>query len=224
MLPGMEQVFQNREVAGQRLAEELSGLGLKSPVVYALPRGGVPVALPVAKALNAPLDLLLVRKIGVPGHEELAMGAVVDGDQPDVVWNEEVLRTLRLDEDAKSRAVDQRLAEIEERRRRYLGDSPPVSAKERDAVVVDDGIATGATMRAALLALRRREPASITLAVPVAPSDTLGDLERMVDRIVCLATPYPFFAVGAHYVDFRQTTDDEVTKAIASQDDRKDGT
>lgn len=211
----MTKPFQNRTAAGQRLAEAVVKLGLKQPVVFALPRGGVPVALPVAKALCAPLDLLMVRKIGAPGHEELAVGAVVDGETPDVVWNTEVLQSLQLDEKARTQAVQSKLAEIDERRRLYVGDRIPATVSDRDAVVVDDGIATGATVRAALLGLRRRNPASITLAVPVAPQDSLDMLAPLVDHIVCLEVPSPFFAVGSHYVDFRQTRDDEVVDALA---------
>ncbi len=214
----MDDVFQNRESAGRKLAEAVQELGLKDPVVYALPRGGVPVALPVAEALDAPLDLLLVRKIGAPGQEELAMGAVVDGEAPEVVWNDQVVDMLRVSEADKRRAVKRKLAEIEKRRSSYLGDRAPVPVEGRDAVVVDDGIATGATTRAALLALRRRKPASITLAVPVAPEDSLSVIEPDLDHVVCLSKPHPFYAVGAHYADFRQTTDDEVTRALASRE------
>ena len=210
-------MFRDRETAGKLLADEVLRLGLSDSVVFALPRGGVPVALPVAQALNAPLDLLMVRKLGVPGHEELAMGAVVDGDAPDVVWNPEVLRQLDLSDAERDRAVQAKLAEIDDRRRRYLGDRPPVPVAGRDAVVVDDGIATGATVRAALRALRRRGPSSITLAVPVAPASALEVLRADVDHVVCLASPRPFFAVGAHYANFGQTTDDEVIRAMEAQ-------
>lgn len=218
----MTGAFKDRTEAGERLAGEIVGLGLRNPVVFALPRGGVPVAVPVAKALAAPLDLLMVRKIGAPGQEELAMGAVVDGHDPDVVWNPDIVSALRLTEAEKRAAVSEKLAEIEARRHRYLGDRAPIPVQGRDAVVVDDGIATGATMRAALIALRRRAPASVTLAVPVAPQDSLDRMEAEADRVVCLETPRHFLAVGAHYLDFRQTTDDEVVAAFAALDDRKD--
>ena len=214
--------FEDRAAAGAQLAESVMRLGLRNPVVFALPRGGVPVALPVAMALDAPLDLLLVRKIGTPGHEELAMGAVVDGDMPAVVWNPEIVKAIGVGSAEQARAVEEKLAEIAIRRRRYLGDRPPAAVEGRDAIVVDDGIATGATLRAALLALRRRRPASITLAVPVAPTDVLEEIKQDVDNVVCLVTPYPFIAVGAHYVDFRQTTDDEVAEALASRDQGKE--
>ena len=214
--------FQNRQAAGEALAKALLRMQLNDPVVIALPRGGVPVASPVASALSAPLDVVLVRKIGAPGHEELAMGAVVDGLHPDVVWNETVVRQFGVSEADKVRAMNEKLAEIANRRKRYLGARAPVPLAGRDVVVIDDGIATGATTRAALLALRRRRPASITLAVPVAPAEVLEDFRRVVDNLVCLATPSPFIAVGAHYVDFRQTSDEEVTQAISMRDHGKE--
>ena len=164
--------FPDRAEAGRQLAGRLLGLQLDRPVVYALPRGGVPVAFEVAKALQAPLDVFVVRKLGMPGHEELAMGAAVDGLHPGAVWNDYVVRQFRVSEADRAKALDEKLAEIAARRKRYLGDRAPVPLKGRDAVVIDDGIATGATTRAALLALCRRGPASITLAVPVAISDT----------------------------------------------------
>lgn len=150
------------------------------------------------------------------------MGAVVDGLHPDVVWNETVVRQFGVSEADKVRAMNEKLAEIANRRKRYLGARAPVPLAGRDVVVIDDGIATGATTRAALLALRRRRPASITLAVPVAPAEVLEDFRRVVDNLVCLATPSPFIAVGAHYVDFRQTSDEEVTQAISMRDHGKE--
>ncbi|PRX37704.1 Predicted phosphoribosyltransferase [Meinhardsimonia xiamenensis] len=208
--------FADREEAGQLLAERLAAEGpWNDPVVLALPRGGVPVARPVADRLGAPLDLLLVRKIGAPGNPELAVGAVVDGTDREAVWNDDLLRLMGLSREDMAPAVARALAEIEERRRLYLGDRAPVPVEGRDVIVIDDGIATGATMRAALRAVRRRNPASVTLAVPVAPADTLHELRPLVDRLVCLAVPEPFHAVGLHYEDFRQTTDEEVRALLA---------
>lgn len=174
------------------------------------------MALPVAALLQAPLDLVLVRKIGAPGHEEFAIGAVVDGDEPDVVWNDEAQVQSRLSPHEREKLVSAKLQEIDARRSAYLGDRPPVPLKNKDAVLVDDGIATGSTVKAALKALRRRQPGSITLAVPVAPEDALDSIRPYVDRIVCLSTPFPFFAVGAHYVDFQQTSDSAVIEAMAA--------
>lgn len=220
----MEQ-FRNRDEAGARLAAALSGVALTDPVVLALPRGGVPVAVPVADALGAPLDVILVRKIGMPGHEELAAGAIVDGDAPVVVFNDEVLRLSGLTEDAFTETIAEKQQEIEDRRARYFGPRAPVPVAGRSAIVVDDGIATGMTVEAALRALRARGPAEIVLAVPVAPPDTLKRLQPLVDRIVVLETPRPFYAVGAHYTRFEQVSDAEVVAALerARTPARKEG-
>lgn len=220
----MTERFTDRDEAGRYLAERLEALDLADPVVLALPRGGVPVALPVARALDAPLDLLFVRKIGVPGHEELAAGAVVEGDPPQTVFNVDILASLRKGEADFAGAVENRLAEIADRRQHYLGGRARVSVAGRTAVVVDDGIATGATVKAALKALRSQGPAAIVLAVPVAPPDTLTELDPLVDRIVCLATPTPFLAVGAHYDRFAQVGDDAVARMLAEAGASSEGT
>jgi predicted phosphoribosyltransferase len=209
-------MFRDRVEAGEKLADALAGLALPDPVVLALPRGGVPVAAPVARRLKAPLDLLLVRKIGVPGHEELAVGAVVDGPVHEAVFNKPVLAMLGMTEADFAPAIDRKLAEIEARRATYLGGAAPVPVEGRTAIVVDDGIATGATVKAALLGLKRRSPASVILAVPVAPADTLAELEPLVDRIVCLDAPRDFYAVGAHYREFPQVEDAEVIALLAA--------
>jgi predicted phosphoribosyltransferase len=203
-------MFRDRTEAGEALAEALEQLKLADPVILALPRGGLPVAVPVADRLKAPLDLLLVRKIGVPGHAELAAGAVVDGLVHETVFNRSVLAMLGLREEDFAAAVEAKLAEIEARRTMYMGDAPPVPIAGRTAVVVDDGIATGATVKAALLGLRRRAPREIVLAVPVAPADSLAELEPLVNRLVCLEVPDPFYAVGAHYRHFAQVDDVQV--------------
>ena len=209
--------FTDREEAGRLLAARVAALRLRNPVVYALPRGGVPVAAEVANALHAPLDLVLVRKIGAPGQPELALGAVVDGDAPEMVLNAEIVAATGASEAFIEAARRRELAEIERRRRRYLGGLRRVDPAGRDAVVVDDGIATGATARAALHALRRRGPARLVLATPVAPADTLEALRGEVDEIVCLLVPAPFFGIGAFYRDFHQLTDDEVIDLLAAR-------
>ncbi len=214
-------MFRNREEAGEALAERLAALAPKDPVILALPRGGVPVALPVARALKAPLDLLLVRKIGMPGREEVAAGAIVDGSPPRIVFNEGLLRATGLRREDFAEQICKKLAEIAKRRERWLGGRGHVAVKGRTAIVVDDGIATGATMRAALAALRKREPGEIILAVPVAAPDALAEIEPLVDRIVVLETPRPFLAVGAHYIDFSQVDDDEVTEMLKSANARE---
>lgn len=213
--------FRDRAEAGERLAAAVAALGLGDPVVLALPRGGVPVAVPVARALGAALDLVMVRKIGVPGNPELAAGAVVDGPAHEAVFNEDVLRGLGLDRADFDMAIAEELKVIEARRARYMGGRAPVDVAGRDAVVVDDGIATGATVRAALAGLRRRAPRSVTLAVPVAAPEALAALEGLVDGVVCLCRPVAFRAVGLHYDRFGQVTDDEVIAALAAAETDK---
>lgn len=211
----MTALFADRVAAGRALAEALSKRRWKGPVVVlALPRGGVPVAAEIARALNAPLDLLLVRKIGSPWQPELAVAAVVDGTPPDIVVDEETALLAGVDRDyieARARAEQ---SEIARRRHLYLKDRGPVPVQGCTAIVVDDGIATGTTVRAALRALKRRWPARTVLAVPLAPADTLQALRGEVDEIVCLAEPSPFFAIGPHYGDFHQVDDDEVIAAM----------
>jgi len=207
--------FKNRSEAGRKLARALASYRGKQTVVLALPRGGVPVAAEVAAALHAPLDLILVRKIGVPLRPELAMGAVVDGGAPIVVRNEDVIGLAGIEECDFKAVCDAELAEIERRRRRYLGDRPPVNLCGRIAIVIDDGIATGATMRAALRATRMRNPEQLVLAVPVAPTDILADMRQEVDDVVCLEDHAVFGAIGFFYADFRQTSDQEVIDTLA---------
>jgi putative phosphoribosyl transferase len=211
--------FADRRSAGMRLAEAVATLvrehpSLNDPVLLALPRGGVPVALEIARTLRAPLDLVMVRKIGVPWQPELAAAAVVDGDEPQLVVNRDVVEVAGMSQSDLGAAERRELDEIDRRRWLYLGERNFVPLKGRDAIVVDDGIATGATTRAALLGVRRRQPRSLTLAVPVAPPDTLAKLATEVDHVICLATPTPFFAIGSHYADFRQVSDDEVVRML----------
>jgi putative phosphoribosyl transferase len=208
--------FANRQAAGRALASELTKRHLVAPVVLALPRGGVPVAVEIAKSLKAPLDLVLVRKIGVPFQPELAAAAVVDGGEPELVVNEDVIGLAGVDRDYIDREAKRELAEIERRRQAYLGGRARVPLEGRTLIVVDDGIATGASIRAALKALRRRGPKALILAVPVAPSETVQALRAEVDQLICLTTPEPFFAIGIHYLDFRQLSDQEVVSSLAA--------
>jgi putative phosphoribosyl transferase len=213
----MNKSFADRTEAGRALAQRLLRMALPAPiVVLALPRGGVPIGAEVARAFDAPLDLLLVRKIGAPWQRELAVAAVVDGQPPDIVLDEETMAATGIDRAHVEAEAEKELQEIERRRRAYLGRRAPASVEGATAIVVDDGIATGTTVRAALKALRRRKPARLVLAVPVAPSDTLAALRAEVDEIVCLAEPYPFHAIGMHYRDFHQLDDDEVLAALAT--------
>jgi putative phosphoribosyl transferase len=206
--------FADRSDAGRRLARKLGTYRSQNPVVLALPRGGVPVAAEVARMLGAPLDLILVRKIGAPFQPELAMGAVVDAGKPLIVRNEEVIRSIGVG-DTEFRAIcDRELAEIERRRRAYLGDRAPVTVKGRAAIVIDDGIATGATTRAALRATRARHPSRLILAVPVAADDTLKQLGSEADDIVCLESYEDFDAIALLYDDFHQVSDREVTATL----------
>jgi putative phosphoribosyl transferase len=215
--------FADRDDAAQQLAARLRARaaagGWPRPwVVLALPRGGVPLGAVVARALQAPLDLLLVRKIGLPGQPELAAAAVVDGDTPQVVFDDEVLALAGVGRETIRARVPEALRELERRRRCYLAGRQPLAVEGATVIVVDDGIATGTTVRAALQALRRRRPARLVLAVPVAPPETLRALRDEVDEIACLAQPQPFEAVGLHYRDFHAVEDDEVVAAWRSAD------
>lgn len=207
--------FASRTEAGQLLAREVVKRKFSQPVVLALPRGGVPVALEVARTLKAPLDLLLVRKIGVPWQPELAAAAVVDGEKYDLVLNHEVMAMTGLHEDDIQPGLAKALKEIERRRKLYLKDRVPVTVAGHTAIVVDDGIATGTTFKAALQALRKRNPAKLVAAVPVAPPDTIAELRTYVDEIICLEQPDHFHAIGIFYRDFHQVADEEVTEMMA---------
>jgi putative phosphoribosyl transferase len=204
----------DRADAGRQLARTLAGYRDQHPVILALPRGGVPVAAEVAAALGAPLDLILVRKLGVPAEPELAMGAVVDGAAPIVVRNEDVIRIADVGEAQFNATRDAELAEIERRRRRYLGDRERADVAGRTAIVIDDGIATGATIRAALRATRMRKPRKLVVAVPVAPPDSLEALRGEADDIVCIEQPDLLGAIGAYYADFQQVSDREVIQTL----------
>lgn len=207
--------FKNRSDAGRKLAARLISYKDQKPVILALPRGGVPVGAEIAEALDAPLDLVLVRKIGVPLQPELAMGAIVDGDAPLVVRNEDVIRLAGVDDIEFDAVRDRERAEIERRRARYLGDRERVEVKGRVAIVVDDGVATGATTRAALRATRARGPAKLVLATPVGPTDAIEAMWEEADDVVCLEERDIFGAIGYFYDDFRQVADQEVIDLLA---------
>lgn len=207
--------FTDRVDAGRRLAAALAHYKAHSPVVLALPRGGVPVAAEIATALDAPLDLVLVRKIGVPFHLELAMGAVVDGPAPLTVRNREIIASAGVADAMFELARDRELREIARRRGYYLGGRARIDIGGRTVIVVDDGIATGATTRAALRAARAAHPARTVLAVPVAPTAILTDLRAEADDIVCLEDYADFSAVGYFYDDFGQVSDAEVVRLLA---------
>jgi predicted phosphoribosyltransferase len=202
-------LFRDRTEAGRVLAAELSAYADRPDViVLALPRGGVPVAFEVARALHAPLDVFLVRKLGVPGHEELAMGAIATGGVR--VLNEDVVRALNIPDEVIDLVAAEEQQELERRERAYRDDRPLPEVRGRTVILVDDGLATGSSMRAAVAALRHLGPARIVVAVPVAAADTCTEFQHEVDDVVCARTPEPFYGVGLWYDDFSQTTDEEV--------------
>ena len=206
--------YQDRTEAGRLLAERLAKYKNRPDVVIlALPRGGVPVAYEVAQALNAPLDVFVVRKLGVPGQEELAMGAIASGGVR--VLNEDVVRMLRIPEEVIEATAMIETEELERRERLYRGDRPGLDAQGRVAILIDDGLATGSTMRAAAVALRRLQPSRVVIAVPVAAGSTCDELSNEVDEVICAETPEPFYAISLWYRDFTQTTDDEVRELLA---------
>ncbi len=202
-------LFKDRVDAGQKLGKKLlSYSGRSDVIVLALPRGGVPVGFEVAKMLNVALDVFLVRKLGFPGHEELAMGAIASGGVR--VMNDDVLRFRRISDDEIEKIAAKEKQELERRERDYRGNRPKIDLTGLTVILVDDGLATGASMRAAVKAIRTQKPARIVVAVPTAASETCRTFEKEVDEIVCATTPEPFYAVGQWYEDFSQTTDEEV--------------
>jgi putative phosphoribosyl transferase len=206
-------IFKNRTDAGRKLAARLTRYANRPDVlVLALPRGGVPVAYEVAKELKAPLDIFLVRKLGVPGYEELAMGAIASGGVR--VINEDVVRQLNIPDEVIDAVAANEQRELERRERAYRDNRPPPNVKGRVAILIDDGLATGSTMRAAAAALRNQGPARIVVAVPVSSPETCDEFRSEVDEIVCAVTPEPFRGVGLWYEDFSQTTDEEVRELL----------
>src|SRR5436189_1349594 len=215
----MERVFENRAEAGRELAEKLDKYsGREDVIVLGLPRGGVPVAYEVAKRLRAPLDVFIVRKLGVPGFEELAAGAIASGGVR--VLNEDVIRSIPYADEAIEAVTVKETAELQRREHIYREGRPPPELRDRIVILVDDGLATGATMRAAVKALRQQGAAKIVVAVPVGPPDTCREIEQEADETICLSTPPFFQAVGQYYEDFSQTSDADVRELLsqAAQD------
>jgi predicted phosphoribosyltransferase len=212
--------FRDRAEAGRLLAERLREYaGRDDVVILGLPRGGVPVAFEIAAALDAPLDVFLVRKLGVPGHEEYALGAIASGGVR--VLNTALIERLGLPAEWIEAIDAKERRELDRRERAYRGDRPPPDVAGRTVILVDDGLATGSSMRAAIQAVRSRRPARIVVAVPAAPESTCRELEHEVDEVICAVTPAPFFAVGQAYWDFTQTTDDEVRALLRSAEDER---
>lgn len=209
------QPFANRTAAGQALAERLRSSLDKNVLVLGLPRGGVPVAAEVARELAAPLDVMVVRKLGMPGHEEFAVGAIASGDI--TVLDEPLIRRLRLDEDALQAVIDNERRELARREAAYRGERAYPDLHGRRVILVDDGIATGASMRAAIRAVRQLGADYCILAVPVAPAEALDSLAAEVDEVVCASTPENFHAVGQWYIEFGQTSDAEVRACLAER-------
>jgi putative phosphoribosyl transferase len=207
-------MFRDRQEAGQMLAFELAKLTLQDPIVMALPRGGVPVAVELAKTLQTRLDLILVRKVGAPGNPELAVAAIVDGDPPDVVLNREIVETYGLGDDALRARIAKERPELARLRMAYRGGEAPLPVDGKTVIIVDDGAATGTTMKAAIRALKRRSPRKIIAALPVSPPDTATELAQEADLVICLSQPARFRALSYYYMSFPQLTDRDVLDAM----------
>jgi len=213
-------MFRDRQHAGSELADRLKTLGLRRALVLALPRGGVPVGAEIARALDAPLDLIIVRKVGAPDNPELAIAAIVEGDPPDVVSNAEAVAAYGLSEDQVAQLADRERPELERRQTAYRGNRKPASVTGKTVIVVDDGAATGTTMKAVLRALARRSPKEVIVGLPVAPPETVAELETEADKVVCLEQPRSFLALGYHYGSFPQLSDGEVIAMLESVERR----
>ena len=208
----MYRVFEDRHDAGKALVPEIQRCDLKNPIILGLPRGGVPLAYEVAIALNAPLDTIVVRKLGAPFQPELAIGAIASGDVH--VLNEAIVRSLAIDEASIAEIVARESAELKRREQQYRGDRPYPDLAQYDVVLVDDGLATGATMRAAVQAVQSMSPSTLTVAVPTGSISAVRKVAALVDRVICLESPAEFSAVGQFYRDFAQTTDEEVRELL----------
>jgi putative phosphoribosyl transferase len=215
-------MFKDRQDAGRQLAKRLLCYKEEHPIVLALPRGGVCVGYEVARALEAPLDVIVVRKLGAPAQPELGIGAVVDGDHPQGVLNEEVLEILHVSKEYLKMEIDRELQEIRRRQEVYRKGRSPLKVEGQTVIIIDDGIATGGSVRAAIRGIRRSKPKQIVLAVPVAPPDAVHALRREVDDLVCLESPELFSAVGQFYEEFEQVSDDEVVELLEAAAGRRD--
>ena len=206
--------FRDRAEAGRLLLERLQDIDPANTVVIALPRGGLPVGAVIAEGLGVPLDVILVRKVGAPMQPELAVAAVTDGEEMQVTVNEDIKAELGLSDEEIEELARRQLPEIERRREAYYEGRKPTPLAGKTVIVVDDGVATGATVNSALRLIRRQKPRRLVLALPVAPADAVARLEQHADEVICLSTPVPFYAVGAHYADFSQVDDAEVIETL----------
>ena len=207
-------MFRDREDAGQQLAGRLLHLRDSNPLIFGLPRGGVVIAAQVAAALCAPLDVLVVRKLGAPGRPELALGAITVGDDPHLTLNQDLIDLISVSDDYLQMEIDRQREEVKRRNNRYRKGRPAMSAEGRTTIIIDDGIATGATVLAGIMGLKDRKPGRLVLAVPVAAADSLEKLSQYVDEVVCLHAPDDFMSVGVFYSNFHQTTDDQVMELL----------
>lgn len=216
MIPKMTQIFKNRAEAGQLLAKKLVHFAhRKDIIVLALPRGGVPVGYEVAKALHAPLDIFLVRKLGAPGQEELAMGAIAMGDV--LILNEDIIRSMGISRRDIEAAIVEQKKILSERHLKYRSGRSPLDLKDKTVILVDDGIATGATLRAAIQAIQKTGCARLIVAAPVGPPEVFSTFAPLADEVICLQTPSPFFAIGSWYEHFPQTSDEEVIQLLSEK-------
>lgn len=211
----MGYLFLNRKEAGKSLAEELKARGLPDgdTVILALPRGGVPVAYETARALKLPMDVFIVRKLGAPGHKELAMGAIALGDV--AVFNDNIIKMLHISESKIKNIIESEKKELQRRNELYRGGKPPPEVSEKTVILIDDGLATGATMKVAVSALKKMGAKKVVVAVPVGPKSASDDIGDNADEVICLETPEPFYSVGSWYKDFSQTTDQEVQELLS---------
>ncbi|TCD11882.1 phosphoribosyltransferase [Oricola cellulosilytica] len=209
-------IFEDRADAGRQLAEKLAKLELQDPVIVALPRGGVPVAAVIARALHADLDVMMVRKVGAPGQPELAVGAISRRKRTHISVNDDIVEELGLSHEDVARLASRQESLLDRRQKLYFGDREPTAFANRNVVIVDDGVATGATLSAALEMTRWEHPTRVVVAVPVGPADTIRRLNKEADQVVCLAEPEPFLSVGTYYRDFSQVGDEEVLAALSA--------
>ncbi|MBN1684019.1 MAG: phosphoribosyltransferase [Gammaproteobacteria bacterium] len=208
----MNSTFKNREDAGKQLAKLLKNYKKQNPIILGMPRGGVPVAYEIAKQLKAPLDVIVSRKIGAPGQEEFAIGAIAPGNI--MILDQALVSSFSLTKEELIRLVDKEKKEMNRRIKRFRGEKPPLNVKNRTVIIVDDGIATGRTALAAIRAVRKQKPKSIVLAAGACAPDTIAMLEKEADQVICVMKPSPFFAVGSFFDDFGQTTDEEVVELL----------